>query len=1063
MNYQNFSTLASERPRSFGGALKHDDPDYVKRDTDEELLKALKDRDFCCVLNSTQTGKSSLMNRMLHGLEEYGFLCVSIDLTTFVGSDCTSSQFYRDFSEKLIEKLKTVEILLSFDLENWWQKKSSNSAMLRLESFITDIILKETSKTLVIFVDEINSISEFKFGSDFFGLIRSFYNRRSTIDDYKRLTFALLGIATPSQLYPNEKISRFNIGKNIKLRPFQPHEITPLKDKLVREINYSEAKATEAMEKVLLYTNGHPYLTHSLCQLVIDENTNFDVDIDQLVEEKVIKGWQNSHYQDHFDRIRRNLSQSNQRSMSLLDLYKKILVSSQENHQNNNHALQANANNMVQIDLQLLGLVLEEDHILKPYCKIYEEIFDQKWIEDQQRETIFHKEDFDNYRNADERQKQLYLLTGKILKRTLEWAEHSDNQPIVTHVENKFFEESEQFWNKVQKAFPNQTEDKWETIVKAINDLTGGFYQFSNVIFNIIANNNNVVDLQQNEVHGRLEDLVFSHLNLFEEYDQFQKDRDQFLNQDDSFELISLFEKITQNEPILFDEKNPQHRKLKDMCFIILDKEHNLRILNKIYEKILDQNWIKEVMAGLRPYTKAFRDWQHSDRQESSYLLQNNDLKLALEWLGKKPTPKLEEGEIEFVMTSLVAEVWTTASPSVQSEAVSLITTFRPSLQGKNNYSDFLLREILQWTRHEPLLLRELLEVVNKTEIFTTNYHNWIEQLVKTQIINNWQDSKLAEHFRLIEQRLTNHQSSESFWLIVKYRQILLQGKIEFDEIREDTKLIELGLVVKLDQQLEIANPIYENIFSQRWTYQKLSECKRIRAINLLKWCPANIPEQNDPVLRSYLDEWINNNATIIEKIVQEAKGEVLDNKFDFIDEIKLLTYDIVKMDSVETSQIQLCLDRTFDKETKKMKQDNLDKLLSTIVEEGTAIEAVAIVNLEEGGLEYYNKELETSKPEIYRALFGQRDASEALADFADLKGIPTALKTFGAATKYGALEYSLFYLDKGIVIVDFLDLPEVTVAICFIATTEANPTKIVRQYRDRIDELKSQLEKTLG
>jgi hypothetical protein len=230
-----------------------------------------------------------------------------------------------------------------------------------------------------------------------------------------------------------------------------------------------------------------------------------------------------------------------------------------------------------------------------------------------------------------------------------------------------------------------------------------------------------------------------------------------------------------------------------------------------------------------------------------------------------------------------------------------------------------------------------------------------------------------------------------------------------------------------------------------------------------LKWCRANNPEQNDPVLRSYLDEWIKNNSTVVEKIVRDAQGEVPHNEFNFIDEIKLLTYDIVKMDFVEDSQIQLCLDRTFDKETKKMKQDNLDKLLSAIVEEGSAIEAVAIVNLEEGGLEYHNKELETSKPEIYQALFGQRDASEALADFADLKGIPTALKTFGAATKYGALEYSMFYLDKGIVLVDFLDLPEVTVAICFIATTEANFTKLVRQYRNRINELKSELQKALG
>jgi hypothetical protein len=149
-------------------------------------------------------------------------------------------------------------------------------------------------------------------------------------------------------------------------------------------------------------------------------------------------------------------------------------------------------------------------------------------------------------------------------------------------------------------------------------------------------------------------------------------------------------------------------------------------------------------MAGLRPYTKAFRDWQHSDRQESSYLLQNNDLKLALEWLGKKPTPKLEEGEIEFVMTSLVAEVWTTASPSVQSEAVSLITTFRPSLQGKNNYSDFLLQAILQWTKSQTPALEQLLEWVNESEIPVKNNREWLESLARSHI-KSWNCQKLFD------------------------------------------------------------------------------------------------------------------------------------------------------------------------------------------------------------------------------------------------------------------------------------------------------------------------------
>ena len=485
--------------------------------------------------------------------------------------------------------------------------------------------------------------------------------------------------------------------------------------------------------------------------------------------------------------------------MDLLDLYKEIVLSSL----NNCSTVRSKSSDMLQIELKLLGLVLEEDHVLKPYCEIYKQIFNLNWIELQQREFIFYRDDYDNYHNADERQKELYLLTGKILKRTLEWAK--DHEDIVRHLENRFFEESRQFWNKVQDIFPNESEDKWETIVKAINNLTGGFYQFSNVIFNIIANNNNVVDLQQNEVHGRLEDLVFSHLNLFEEYDQFQKDRDQFLNQDDSFELISLFEKITQNEPILFDEKNPQHRKLKDMCFIILDKEHNLRILNKIYEKILDQNWIKEVMAGLRPYTKAFRDWQHSDRQESSYLLQNNDLKLALEWLGKKPTPKLEEGEIEFVMTSLVAEVWAKASPSVQSEAVSLITTFRPSLQGKNNYSDFLLREILQWTTSQTAALKKLLEWVNESDIPVENIRKYLEFLVRSQI-KNWSYQELFD-FALAPHSSYPEREQRIF---ITFDQYCL-GEIDQSQIQEPLK--ECGKILDKYQNLN-ENDFQELVFN---------------------------------------------------------------------------------------------------------------------------------------------------------------------------------------------------------------------------------------------------------
>jgi hypothetical protein len=797
MNSQSPSISSVTKSGQYGGALTYKHPDYVERNTDKELLDALKLGHYCCVLNSSQTGKTSLMVQILNDLKKEYFICASIDLTVCLSTKCTIDQFYLSFANNLIERLqKDNQILLNFNLNNWWQEqtRSGFSTFNCLKNFIADIVLKETSGNLVIFVDEINSISGFEFRSDFFRLIRSFYNYRPMIDDYNRLTFALFGIATPSALCPDQSNSPFNVGKNIELKPFQFHEIKPLKEKLIREANYSEVKAQEAMGEILSFTNGHPYLTHCLCNLVVEKKANPDsnisqlVEIAQLVEEKIIKDWGNFGSGEPFTTIRKNLSKFNKRTADLLGLYKKILLSSQEVPLSSCYAVRANNSDMLQNDLKIWGLVLEENHILKTYCKIYEEIFNLKWIEVQERNITFYKEDYDNYHNADERQKQLYLLTGKILERTLKWAHENAN--IVKHLENKFFEESRQFWDKVQKAFPNQHEDKWETIVQAINNLTGGFDQFNDIIFNI-AKTNEVVDFPQNDIQDWLEkNLVLSNLNLFEEYDQFKKDRDQFLNQEDasidSFSLISTFKQIAQKEPILFDKNNPQHRKLEAMCFIITDKEHNLRILNTIYEKLMNQDWIKGVMEKICPYTKAFRDWEASGRQ--AHFLRNNDLKLALQWLGKNPTPILEVLEIEFVITSLVSEVWET--PSVQLEATQLIIDFRPSLQGKNNYSDFLLRGILQWTKSQTPALEKLLGWVNESEISVENNRKWLESLIGSHI-KNWSCQKLFDF------SLALHSSQKE-----KDREIF----ISFDEylgINKPEKVISKEILKKYEKILD--------------------------------------------------------------------------------------------------------------------------------------------------------------------------------------------------------------------------------------------------------------------
>jgi DNA replication protein DnaC len=65
----------------------------------------------------------------------------------------------------------------------------------RLSQLIEEILLKQ-SQPIVVFIDEIDSVLSFRDSlDDFFVLIRACYNKRAQHPVYRRLTFALLGVA----------------------------------------------------------------------------------------------------------------------------------------------------------------------------------------------------------------------------------------------------------------------------------------------------------------------------------------------------------------------------------------------------------------------------------------------------------------------------------------------------------------------------------------------------------------------------------------------------------------------------------------------------------------------------------------------------------------------------------------------------------------------------------------------------------------------------------------------------------------------------------------------------
>jgi hypothetical protein len=99
----------------------------------------------------------------------------------------------------LLTQLKR-NLKLSVDLESWWQERMALGQVQRFTDFLRDVLLHEIEGQIVIFIDEIDTTLNLSFSDDFFAAIRFVYNARATDAAFERLTFVLLGVATPADL-----------------------------------------------------------------------------------------------------------------------------------------------------------------------------------------------------------------------------------------------------------------------------------------------------------------------------------------------------------------------------------------------------------------------------------------------------------------------------------------------------------------------------------------------------------------------------------------------------------------------------------------------------------------------------------------------------------------------------------------------------------------------------------------------------------------------------------------------------------------------------------------------
>lgn len=208
-----------------GGAVPLPSEFYIARPADQAFEAAIADRDsIVLVKGPRQIGKTSLLVRGLQKAREAGCKVVLTDFQRLTAEQLRSADVvFFTLAESIAEQLD-----LDVSLQEIWNRDRAWN--INLERFLRREVLGKLEAPLVWGLDEVDRLFAFEFGTDVFGLFRSWHNERAfhPTGPWGKLTLAM-AYATEAHLFITDlNQSPFNVGTRLTLTDFTGEHVAEL-------------------------------------------------------------------------------------------------------------------------------------------------------------------------------------------------------------------------------------------------------------------------------------------------------------------------------------------------------------------------------------------------------------------------------------------------------------------------------------------------------------------------------------------------------------------------------------------------------------------------------------------------------------------------------------------------------------------------------------------------------------------------------------------------------------------------------------------------------------------